>query len=371
MGYTEEQRRLLWLSAAEITADRVHKMLAERGSAQTLWDDFAHGQPLSASAEANRILNRYHSEIALDTLCERIEKQKVKTLFLDDSAYPLMLSYIDDPPYVLYGMGDITALSRPSVAVVGTRYPSAYGRNMARSIAFGLGEAGVCVVSGMARGIDSNAHEGALDAKSATVAVLGSGVNVPYPLENLGLYRKIMDCGGAVISEYPLDAIPQTYHFPHRNRVISGLSHAVVFVEGRAKSGGMITVSTALQQGRDVFAVPGCVGQAGSEGPHTIIREGAILATSASDILQDLKLEPIRDLTAGKRELPPEGDNPTQKAIFKALFQEPMGMDALCAETGIPADQLMAELSVMEIMGQTRRESGNIFAIAIRATRTE
>ncbi|HPS82183.1 MAG TPA: DNA-processing protein DprA, partial [Candidatus Limiplasma sp.] len=157
MGYTEEQRRLLWLSAAEITADKVRRLLAERGSAQTLWEDFAHGEALSGNAEANRILNRYHSEIAMDALLERMEKLGVTPLFTDDGAYPPLLGCIDDPPYVLYGMGDVTALSRPSVAVVGTRYPSAYGRNMARSIAYGLCEAGVCVVSGMARGIDGNA----------------------------------------------------------------------------------------------------------------------------------------------------------------------------------------------------------------------
>ena len=371
MRFTEEQRCLLWLSAAEISADRVQRMLEERCSAIALWEDYASGISLTQSAEANHTLNRYHSDLAMDALCERIEKKGVTPVFRNDPAYPPLLGCIDDPPYVVYVMGDVAVLSRPAVAVVGTRYPSAYGRNMARAMAFGLCEAGVCVVSGMARGIDGCAHEGAVDAKGPTVAVLGSGVNVPYPLENVGLYRKIIECAGAVISEYPLDAIPQTYHFPHRNRVISGLSHAVVFVEGRVKSGGMITVSTALQQGRDVFAVPGCVGQAVSEGPHTIIREGARLVTSAEDVLLDLGLEPKTDLTAEKRELPPMGDTPIQKAILKVLLREPMGMDSLCAETGYTADELMAELGVMEIMGQIRREGGNIFAIAIRAARTE
>ena len=371
MRWTEEQRCLLWLSAAEISADRVHRMLAERGSARALWDDYAKGVALTGNTEANRTLQRYHSDLAMDALCERIEAKAVTTLFLEDAAYPPLLDCIDDPPYVLYVLGDVSALSRPSVAIVGTRYPSAYGRNMSRAIAYGLSEAGVCVVSGMARGIDGSAHEGAVDAGGPTVAVLGSGVNVPYPLENIGLYRKMTGGMGAVVSEYPLDAIPQTYHFPHRNRLISGLSHAVVFVEGRVKSGGMITVSTALNQGRDVFAVPGCVGQTVSEGPHTIIREGAQLVTSAADILLDIGLEPKTDLTMEKREMTPEGDNPTQKAILKALLREPMGMDALCAETGFTLDELMAELGVMEVMGQIRRESGNIFALMIRTTRTE
>ena len=371
MRFTEEQRCLLWLSAAELAADRVQRMLVERGSATALWEDYSAGIAITGNVEANRILNRYHSEIAMDTLCERIEKKGVTALFQGDAAYPAMLGCIDDSPYVLYGMGDVAVLNRPSVAVVGTRYPSAYGRNMARAMAFGLCEAGACVVSGMARGIDGCAHEGAIDAKGPTVAVLGSGVNVPYPLDNIGMYRKIVEGMGCVVSEFPLDSTPQTYHFPHRNRIISGLSHAVVFVEGRVKSGGMITVRTALDQGRDVFAVPGCVGQSVSEGPHTIIREGARLVTSAEDVLLDLGIEPKLDLTVEKRDLPPMGDTPAQRTILKILLREPTGMDGLCAETGFSADEMMAELSVMEIMGQIRRESGNIFAIAIRATRTE
>ena len=371
MRFSEEQRCLLWLSAAELSADRVWRMLEERGSARALWEDYHSGLTLSASTEANKVLARYHSEIALDALCERIEKKGVTLLFPEDEAFPPLLRCINDPPYALYVLGDVKVLRQPSVAIVGTRYPSGYGRNMARAMAFGLCEAGVCVVSGMARGIDGCAHEGAIDAKGPTVAVLGSGINVPYPIENVGLYRKIVEGLGAVVSEYPMDATPQTYHFPHRNRVISGLCHGVVFVEGKVKSGGMITVTAALDQGRDVFAVPGCVGQQVSEGPHTILREGARLVTSASDVLMDLGLETKPDLTDAKRELPPEGENRAQRAILKALLREPMGMDNLCTETGFEADALMAELSVMEIMGQIRRDSGNLFSIAIRASRTE
>lgn len=371
MGYTEEQRRLLWLSAAEISADRLRRLLEQRGSACALWEDYGKGIPLSANAEANRTLARYHSEAALDAICARIEQKGVHPLFEKDETYPALLRCIDDPPYVVYAMGDVSALSRPSVGVVGTRYPSAYGRNMARSLGFGLAQAGLCVVSGMARGVDGCAHEGALDAEGTTVAVLGSGVNVPYPFEHTALYHRIIDGGGAVISEYPLDAEPLTYHFPNRNRVISGLSHAVIFVEGRIKSGGMITVDAALKQGRDVFAVPGMAGQSVAEGPNRIIRDGARLITSVSDVLEDMGLQPGQDLTAESRPLPPEGDNPTQKAILQALLREPMGMDALCGETGFSADSLMAELSVMEIMGQVRRDSGNIFALAIRLTPKE
>jgi len=371
MRWTEEQRCLLWLSAAEISADRVRRMLEKRDTARALWEDFAQGVALTSNAEATRTLGRFHSETALDALCERMEKLGVTPLFQDDPAYPALLGCIDDPPYVLYVMGDVSALSRPSLAIVGTRYPSAYGRDMARTLAFGLARAGMGIVSGMARGVDGCAHEGAADAGGSTVAVLGSGVNVPYPMENIGLYRRIIAEAGAVVSEYPLDAVPQTYHFPHRNRLISGLCYGVVLVEGRHKSGAMITVNTALDQGREVFAVPGCVGQTLSEGPLAILREGARLVTSAEDVLLDLGLEPQPDLTAAKTERPPQGENELQKAVLKALLREPLGIDGLCAATGSDADALIAELGVMEIMGQIRRESGNIFALAIRVSPTE
>jgi DNA processing protein len=239
---------------------------------------------------------------------------------------------------------------------------------VADALAAGLAEAGVCVVSGLARGIDASAHEGAINAGGPTAAVLRCGVNVPYPIENIGLYRRITEGAGVALSEYPMDAAPVTYHFPHRNRVISGLSHGIVFVEGKVKSGGMITVRTALAQGREVFAVPGCIGQATSEGPHAIIREGAQLVTCAEDVLMGMGLE--RLLTKPHPEPEPVmGVNDTQVRVLRALLREPMGLDSLCETTGLSADELMAELSIMEIMGQIRRDSGNIFAPAIRQSR--
>ena len=203
MELSKEQRSLLWLSCAEITADRLQKLLKEAGSAAALWERFAEGKRFSKHPEANRILTYYHRQTALDSLAEQLEKQGIELLFAGDERYPTLLKSIDDPPYLLYCMGDVTALSLPSVAVVGTRHSSGYGADMARSIAGTLSGAGICVVSGMAIGIDANAHEGALAKGGKTVAVLGSGLKTPYPPENTGLFRKILASGGAVISEYP------------------------------------------------------------------------------------------------------------------------------------------------------------------------
>ena len=237
MKLTKEQRCLLWLSCAEITADRLQKLLKEYGSAAALWELFQRGERFSKHPEANRVLSEFHSDKALDNLLERMEALNVKLLFAEDEGYPSLLKSIDDPPYLLYCMGDVSALSLPCVAVIGTRHPSGYGSDMAKTIASTLAGAGVCVVSGLAIGIDAQAHSGTLRSGGKTVAVLGSGLAAPYPPENVDLFREILASGGAVISEYPPNARPHTFHFPHRNRVISGLSRGVVFVEGRIKSG--------------------------------------------------------------------------------------------------------------------------------------
>jgi DNA processing protein len=359
MALTKEQRSLLWLSCAEITADRLQKLIVEAGVAQALWEQFALGKRFSNHSEANKILEYYHRDDVLDRHIGRMEKQGIELLFADDERYPELLKSIDDPPYLLYCMGDVSALSLPCVAVVGTRHPSGYGADMAKTIASTLGAAGVCVVSGMAIGIDCGAHRGALAAGGRTAAVLGSGLSVPYPPENTGLFHEILASGGTVLSEYPPDSRPHSYHFPHRNRVISGLCRGIVFVEGRVKSGGMITVRTALDQGREVFAVPGNIGQYYAEGPNTIIREGAVMISSAGDILSDLGIQsPVA------REQEESGDSPN--AVLRALQKEAMGMDALQSETGLSTDALMTELCMLEISGEITRDGGNIYRLLNR-----
>ena len=359
MALTKEQKSLLWLNCAEITADRLQKLIAEEGSATALWEQFAKGKRFSRHGEANKILGYYHSENVLERHIERMEQQGIELLFMEDERYPELLKSIDDPPYLLYCMGDVSALNLPCVAVVGTRHPSGYGADMAKTIASTLAAAGVCVVSGMAIGIDAGAHKGALTADGKTIAVLGSGLYTPYPPENVGLFHEILSSGGAVVSEYPPDSRPHSYHFPHRNRVISGLSRGIVFVEGRVKSGGMITVRTALDQGREVFAVPGNIGQYYAEGPNTIIREGAVMISSAEDILTDLGIQPPETDIRGE-------DQTESNSVLRALQKEAMGMDALQLETGLSTDALMTELSMLEISGKITRDSGNVYRLLNR-----
>ncbi|MEG1194250.1 MAG: DNA-processing protein DprA [Clostridia bacterium] len=367
MTLNQEQRCLLWLSSAEITPKRVQELTFEFETAQGIWDGFAMHGSACFQPSSHEKLNRLHCKAAMDDLIAELNKRNVHLLFQADEAYPEMLKHIDDPPYLLYYAGRVECLQMPAVAIVGTRKASSYGQEMAGILAQGLCNADVCVVSGLARGIDAAAHQGALLVNGHTIGVLGSGINVPYPPEHTPLLRKIAGGIGLIISEYPLNAEPTAYHFPHRNRIISGLSLGVVFVEGKIKSGGMHTVSSALAQGREVFAVPGHVGTIGCEGPHTILREGARIVTCAQDLLEDLGISPPQ---AAQRKAKRAGNlNHYQEQILDALRIESLSADELAKKLGKSAQALISELGMLEILGYITREAGNRFTLPIGAGR--
>ena len=203
----------------------------------------------------------------------------------DDKYYPNKLKSIYDPPELLYCLGDIRLLNEPSIAIVGTRNASNYGKRIAYNLSQELSKRGVTIISGLASGIDSYAHEGAFKNVGKTIAVLGSGIDVIYPKENEDLYKSIIKNGGLIVSEFPLGTKPEKDNFPKRNRIISGLSDGVVVVEAKKKSGALITADLALEQGRSVFAVPGNIDSQNSEGTNNLIKEGAVPVTSYLDIL--------------------------------------------------------------------------------------
>lgn len=360
-----DQKYLLWLSAAQVTPDRVQALVSEYGSLGDVWESFGTPSGPRFQSGTHSILASLHSRDALDEHHGRLERKNVKLLFEQDEAYPEQLRAIQDPPYLLYYAGRLQCLRKPMIAVVGTRRASAYGLEMAAMIAKGLSEAGVCVVSGLARGIDGAAHKAVLEAEGCTVGVLGSGINVPYPPEHTELLRKIAGGIGLVFSEYPLDAPPLAYHFPHRNRIISGLSMGVVFVEGRIQSGGMHTVQSALMQGREVFAVPGKVGTYGSEGPHAILREGARIITCAQDLLDDFDLAPVKKAVASAS----VGSSLTliQHALLEQLKVQSCGVQELANALHMSENDVMTELGMLEILGMVEREAGNLFHLPISA----
>lgn len=218
----------------------------------------------------------------------QLDRQGIKVTMLGESGYPSVLAEIDNPPFLLYGIGNMDLLLEfDCIGIVGTRVPSTYGRMVAHRLSAELATADWTIVSGMASGIDAYAHNGALSVKGNTIAVLGSGINVIFPKENTKLYQAIAE-NGLIISEYPPDLPPNKGLFPQRNRIISGLSRGVVVVESHNRSGSLITATWALEQGKEVFAVPGSILSAKSSGPHKLIKEGAKIVTSARDILEEL-----------------------------------------------------------------------------------
>ncbi|MGI5880126.1 MAG: DNA-processing protein DprA [Syntrophomonadaceae bacterium] len=217
---------------------------------------------------------------------ERIRENGFEVLCIEDEEYPLLLQAIPNPPYLLYYRGEINILNQFCLAIVGARAATIYGRNSALKLAEELAAQGIAITSGLARGIDTEAHRGALNVGGKTIAVLGSGLNVIYPRENTKLFNEISE-SGIVISEFPMDTPPEPGNFPMRNRIISGLSRGVVVVEAREKSGALITTDFALEQGRDVFALPGPVTSRTSIGPNRLIQQGAKLIITVQDIIDD------------------------------------------------------------------------------------
>lgn len=280
-----------------------------------------------------------------------------------DDAYPAVLRNIYDPPPLLYLRGSLEPTDSQAVAIVGSRRASAYGRMVAESLAADLARAGVTVVSGLARGIDSAAHRGALKAGGRTLAVLGSGADVIYPPENRVLAREIEGCG-AVISELPLGTPPLAGNFPARNRIISGLSLGVVVVEAGEKSGSLHTVDYALEHGKDVFAVPGSIRNPLSVGPHRLIKQGARLAEAAEDILEELGL--MREAARHQNPEPALSLTREEQMLISWLSDEPVAMDDLAEATALPVPLISSALLMLELKGLCRQATGGRYVRTLR-----
>jgi DNA processing protein len=270
--------------------------------------------------------------------------------------YPPLLREIPDPPILLWTLGDLSALARPAVAVVGSRRATPAGLTVARSLSRGLADAGIAVVSGMARGVDGAAHEGALEAGGRTVAVLGTGADVVYPREHADLRDRISR-SGIVMSEYPPGMPPFAGHFPLRNRIISGLSSAVVVIEASERSGSLITARLALEQGREVLAVPGSVSSGRYAGCHALIKDGAALVETVEDVFHALgwvrSAPRERALDVNRHEL-----SMLERVMALGEAYTP---DALVGETGLSVSRLLAELSRLEMSGSVERVPGGGF----------
>ncbi|MFH0801359.1 MAG: DNA-processing protein DprA [bacterium] len=271
-----------------------------------------------------------------------------------DPAYPALLKKIHYPPQRLYVRGRLIG-DEMCVAVVGARKASSYGKMVAEYLGEELAHRGIAVVSGMARGVDTAAHRGALRAGGRTIAVLGCGIDVVYPQENRGLMEEIAK-SGAVITEFTPGEEPKPWHFPARNRIISGMALGTVVVEAGERSGSLITANFALEEGREVFAVPGQIKSPGSQGTHALIKQGAKLVEDIQDVLEELQLS-IENRGKPRRAVPTS----EEQKLLVSLGSEGRHTDEVIAESGMSAAQVTALLAVMELKGLVRRNPGNIF----------
>ena len=276
-------------------------------------------------------------------------------LTIADADYPEPLRHIHDGPLVLYVRGDRSLLGREQIGIVGSRNATRAGLEHARSFAAALGQKGLLVTSGLALGVDGAAHAGALDAGFPTVAVIGNGVDKPYPYRHRTLSERIAG-EGVIVSEYPPGTSAKAGHFPRRNRIISGLSRGILVVEAGLKSGSLITARLALEQGREVFAIPGSVHNPLARGCHHLIRQGAKLVETVDDICEELggwwtsQNEGDSSSVIMKRPAT-EGLDSREIAVLEALWYDPQSTDDLCSVTGLPADQLMQSLLLLELQG--------------------
>ncbi len=275
--------------------------------------------------------------------------------------YPRLLREIPDPPVALYVRGTLTPGDSRAVGIVGSRQATDYGKRLADRFSAELVEAGFTIVSGLAKGLDTAAHGGALRAGGRTLACLGCGVDVAYPYENRALAASIAQ-SGALVSEYPMMCPPDAWHFPSRNRVISGLSVGIVVIEAPIGSGALITAEAALEQGREVLAVPGNVENFRNRGPHALLKDGAKLVETVEDILQELCLPIQGSLGLDVPEPPPFPTlTPEETALYQLLDAESRPVDDLILESGMPASQVNSSLLLLEMKGVARRLPGNAF----------
>ncbi|MFL7840388.1 MAG: DNA-processing protein DprA [Candidatus Promineifilaceae bacterium] len=336
---------------------KIQALLSYYGDIQAAWEaDSALLDKLGFDKRAKKNLIQARKTLDLDQELEKVRSKNISILTWDSPDYPSYLREVDSPPPLLYVVGRFEEIDRWAVAVVGTRRVTPYGRQMTQEIVAGLVYNGVTIISGLARGVDAIAHKTALESGGRTIAVLGSGPDNVYPPEHRDLARQIVRGRGAVISEYPLGTEPDAKNFPPRNRIISGLSLGVVVIEAGERSGATITTKRALEQGREVFAVPGNLNSLASRGTNRLIQRGeAKLITNADDVLEELNLHMVFEHTAVQKALPETED---EAALFEYLSGEPVHIDDLSRSTGLSSQVVSSTLTLLELKGIVRQVGG-------------
>ena len=319
-------------------------------------------QAAGIESKIARSIVSLRADISPDGEMEKLERAGVGAVNWHDPVYPPRLKEISDPPPVLYLRGEILPADERSVAVVGTRKATAYGREAASGLARDLAKSGVTIVSGLARGVDSIAHRAALDAGGRTIAVFGSGLDVVYPGEHVRLAREIMETG-ALVSEYALGVGPKAQHFPQRNRLISGLSLGTLVVEAGDMSGALVTVGHTLEQNREVFCVPGSIYSPASRGTNYLIQQGAKLVSSYKDVLEELNLTVVAHQIEMRAILQPLDD--TESLLLDRVAHEPIHIDDIRRLAQLPITTVSSTLAMMELKGLVK-QVGSMHYVRVR-----
>lgn len=338
-----------------IGAARMRALLDVFGDVETAWQ--ASASDLRNAGLSQRIIDnliQVRADVDLIKTWERLDRLGISVLTWEDSQYPRKLSEIEQPPPILYLRGKLMDEDDWAVAIVGTRTPTAYGRQVAGEIAGTLAQSGVTVVSGLARGIDAVAHNACLEAGGRTLAILGSGVDQIYPPEHRQLAQKII-AQGALVSDYAPGTPPDAANFPPRNRIISGLVRAVIVVEAGEKSGALITAAFAADQGREVFAVPGSIYAPLSKGTNRLIQEGARPLLDSQELLSIMKLGPVEEFQTARTALPADT---TEKYLLELLGNEALHVDEISRRSNLPIEKISATLVMMELKGMVRQMGG-------------
>jgi DNA processing protein len=350
-----------------IGAVRMHGLIAYFGDLESAWD--ALPVDLAESGLGAKVVERViqaRESVDLDKVWENIEKQGIKILTWQDEIYPQRLKEIYQPPPVLYVRGEYLPDDLFAVAIVGTRRVSPYGRQITEELSAFLAANGITVISGLARGVDSISHQTALKAGGRTIGVLGSGVDRIYPPENRALAEKMME-HGAVISDYAPGTPPDASNFPPRNRIIAGLSLAVVVVEAGETSGALITAEFAAEQGREVFAVPGSILAPQSRGTNKLIQKGALPLLSVTDLMQTLDITRVGEQKSARKIMPSDA---TEAKLLDVLGHEPLHVDEIRNQSELPIEKVSAALALMELKGMVRQVGGMNY-VAVREVQSD
>jgi DNA processing protein len=345
-----------------IGAVRMQGLVAYFGELESAWR--ADSVSLAGAGLGAKVIERViqaRENVNLDQVWEKIESQGIKILTWQDEAYPARLKEIDQPPPVLYIRGEYLPDDLFAVAIVGTRRVTPYGRQITEEISSFLAANGITVISGLARGVDAIAHQAALRAGGRTLGILGSGVDKIYPPEHRALAEQMMERGG-IISDYAPGTPPDASNFPPRNRIIAGLSLAVLVVEAGETSGALITAEFAAEQGREVFAVPGSILAPQSKGTNKLIQRGALPLLSASDLMQALDLTRVGEQKSARKILPADD---TEARLLNVLGSEPLHVDEIRSQAELPIEKVSAALVLMELKGMVRQVGGMNY-VAVR-----